>query len=108
MEHEQAMQSVDKCQAGCTVDMSTADQTLLVRAAVDHSKCLEQPLFVTIYDYSESFDSLWPSDCLLSLIKVGVEKEVVSILRTLNDTCKVVIKTLAGLRGELKMSSVVQ
>ena len=104
----EAMQSIHKRQAGGTVDRSTADQTLLLRAAVDHAKYLDQPLFITLYDYSQCFDSLWLSDCLLSLIKVGVEKEVVSILRTLNDTCNIVVKTPAGLTEEFEMSSIVQ
>ena len=38
---------------------STADQTFLLRAAVDHAIYLDQPLFVTLYDYSQCFDSLW-------------------------------------------------
>lgn len=104
----EGMQSIDKCQAGGRENRSTADQTFLLRAAIDHAKYLDQPLFITLYDYSQCFDSLWLSDCLVSLIKVGVEKEVVSILRTLNDTCNIVVKTPAGFTEEFQMSSIVQ
>ena len=52
----ETMQTIDKCQAGGTVDRSTADQTSLLRAAVDHAKYLNQPLFITLYDYSQCFD----------------------------------------------------
>ena len=48
------------------------------------------------------------SDCLVSLIKVGVEKEVVSILRKLNETCNIVVKTPAGITDEFEMPSIVQ
>ena len=102
------MQAIDKCQAGGTENRSPADQTFLVRAAVDHAKYLNKPLFLTLYDYSQCFDSLWLSDCLLSLMKVGVEKEVVSILKKLNETCNIVVKTPAGVTEEFEMSSIVQ
>ena len=105
---EQGMQAVDKCQAGCREKRGPADQTFLLRAAVDHAKYLDQPLFLTLYDYSQCFDSLWLSDCLVSLIKVGVEKEVVSILRKLNETCNIVVKTPAGITDEFEMPSIVQ
>ena len=104
----ESMKSIDKCQAGGTENRSTADQTFLLRAATDHAKYLDQPLFITLYDYSQCFDSLWLSDCLLSLIKIGVEKEVVSILKTLNDTCNIVVKTPDGLTEEFKIPSIVQ
>ena len=83
---EEAMDNIDKSQAGGRKNRSTADQTYLLRAAVDHCKYLDQPLFVTLYDYSQCFDSLWLTDSLLSLIKVGVDTEIVAILRKLNET----------------------
>ena len=105
---DKGMKSIDKCQAGGTDNRSTADQTFLLRAAVDHAKYLDQPLFLTLYDYSQCFDSLWLSDCLLSLIKVGVEKEVVSILKNLNEKCRIVVKTPVGITEEFEMPSLVQ
>ena len=103
-----AMKSIDKCQAGGQEDRSTADQTYLFRAAIDHCKYMDQPLYVTLYDYSQCFDSLWLTDCLLSMIKIGVDKETVSILKKLNDTCNIKVKTPAGMTDEFEMNSIVQ
>ena len=103
-----SMESIDKFQAGGRANRSPADQTFLIRAAIDHAKYLDQPLFITMYDYSQCFDSLWLSDCLLSLLKVGVEKEVVNILQKLNNTCNIVVKTPAGITEEFEMKSIVQ
>ena len=103
-----AMESMDKCQAGGRTNRSIADHTYLLRAAIDHCKYLDRPLYVTFYDYSQCFDSLWLSDCLLSLLKLGVEKEVVSILRKLNEKCNIVIKTPLGMTDEFEMESIVQ
>ena len=106
---KQCMKSINKCQAGGTENRSPADQTFLLRAAVDHAKYLDKPLFLTLYDYSQCFDSLWLSDCLLSLIKIGVEKEIVSILKKMNETCNIVVKTPTGdITEEFQMSSIVQ
>ena len=105
---KEAMKSVNKLQAGSQDNRSTADQTFLMRAAVDHAKYLDQPLFITLYDYSQCFDSLWLSDSLLSLLKIGVEKEVVSILRTLNETCNITVKTPVGMTEEFEMKYIVQ
>lgn len=105
---DEAMDSIDKSQAGGRKNRSTADQTYLLRAAVDHCKYLDQPLFVTLYDYSQCFDSLWLTDSLLSLIKVGVDTEIVGILRKLNETCNIVVKTPVGMTDEFQMNSIVQ
>ena len=105
---KEAMKLINKLQAGGQDNRSTADQTFLMRAAIDHAKYLDQPLFITLYDYSQCFDSLWLSDSLLSLLKVGVEREVVSILQTLNETCNIVVKTPVGMTEEFEMKSIVQ
>ena len=104
----EAMKTMDKCQAGGQEERSTADQTYLFRAAIDHCKYMGQPLFVTLYDYSQCFDSLWLTDCLLSMAKVGVDTEVVDILRKLNETCNITVKTPVGMTDEFTMSSIVQ
>ena len=103
-----AMEGIDKSQAGGRLNRSTADQTYMLRAAVDHSIYLDQPLFITLYDYSQCLDSLWLTDCLLSLIKVGVDKKIVSILQKLNETCNIVVKTPVGVTEEFEMNSIVQ
>ena len=103
-----AMESIDKCQAGGLKNRSTADQTYLLRAASDHCIYLDKPLFVTLYDYSQCFDSLWLSDSLLSLLKVGVDKEVVNIIKKLNETCNITVKTPVGMTEEFQMNDIVQ
>ena len=105
---DKGMKLIDKFQAGGTENRGPADQTFLMRAAIDHAKYLDQPLYITLYDYAQCFDSLWLSDCLVSLINLGVEKEVVSILQRLNDTCNIVIKTPAGITEEFEIKSIVQ
>ena len=105
---ETAMKQIDKSQAGGRQNRSSADQTFLLRATIDHSKYLNQPVYITLYDYAQCFDSLWLSDSLLSLLKAGVSKEVVNNLRELNDTCRIIVKTPVGMTEEFEMKTIVQ
>ena len=103
-----AMDTINRCQAGGIRNRSTADQTFLLRAASDHCKYVDRPLFITLYDYSQCFDSLWLSDSLLSLIKIGVDMEIVTIIQKLNETCNIIVKTPTGMTEEFQMKNIVQ
>ena len=105
---EPFVKQIDKAQAGSRSERSPADQTFLLRAAVDHSKYLKKPLYIVLYDYKQCFDSLWLADCLLSLWNLGVRSETLNNLKTLNETCNLVVKTPVGLTSEAKVSSIVQ
>ena len=105
---ESAMNLIDKFQAGGTQNRSPADQKFLLRAAVDHSKYLNLPIYLTFYDYSQCFDSLWLSDCLLSLREIGVDDEIVSILHQMNETCEIIVKTPVGKTDEFTVNNIVQ
>ena len=103
-----AMENIDKSQAGGRHNRGPADHTYLLRAAIDHSKYINQPLHITLYDYAQCFDSLWLSDSLLSLLKVGVSSEVVRNLKELNEKSNIVVKTPVGMTDEFEMASIVQ
>ena len=99
---------IDKFQAGSRTNRSPADQTFLLRAGVDHCKYLKKALFVVLYDYKQCFDSLWLSDCLLSLWNLGVTSETLNNLKNLNETCNMKIKTPLGTTDEATVKSIVQ
>ena len=87
---------INKFQAGCKPNRSPADQTFMLRAAINHCRYMNRCLYVTLYDYSQCFDSLWLQDCLLSLWNIGVQSETLHNIQILNDTCNIVVKTPAG------------
>jgi hypothetical protein len=89
---EPCCERICKCQAGSRTNRGPADQTFLLRAAIDHSKYLRRPLYIVLYDYKQCFDSLWLSDCLLSLWNLGVKSETLNNLKNLNDTCNITVK----------------
>ena len=105
---EHNIRNIDPFQAGCPTNRSPADQTFLLRGCIDHAKYMNRPLYVVLYDYTQCFDSLWLEDCLLSLWKLGVQNEILSLIRELNKECNIVIKTPAGQTNEFSVKNIVQ
>ena len=93
---EKYLSEVNLLQAGSRNDRSIADCTFLVRGLIDHALYVNKPVYLTLYDYSQCFDSLWLQDSLLSLWKLGVKSEMLSLIWKLNEEAKIVIKTPNG------------
>ena len=87
---------------------SPADQTYLLRAASDHCRYVKKTLYIVLYDYTQCFDSLWLSDCLLSLWNLGVRSETLNNIKNLNKVCNIVVKTPVGMTGQAQVTSIVQ
>jgi hypothetical protein len=105
---EPAIERIDKFQAGNKSNRSTANQTFLLRAAIDHCKYINKPLYIVLYDYTQCFDSLWLADSLLSLWRIGVQTETLNNIYNLNKTCNMVVKTPVGTTNEATINSIVQ
>jgi hypothetical protein len=65
-------------------------------------------MYVTLYDFAQCFDSLWLDDCILSLRKLGINNEVLSIIKALNTECNIKVKTPAGVTDEFEIHNIVQ
>ena len=66
---EKNLDKVSYFQAGSRQGKSAADNLFLLRSAVDHSKYINKPLYITTYDFRQAFDSLWLQDCILVLFE---------------------------------------
>ena len=102
------LNKINKFQAGSKINRSPADQTFLLRSAIDHAKYLKKPVYLTLYDYTQCFDSLWLDDCLLSLHKLGIQTELLNVIKNLNETSNIKVKTPVGLTEEFQVKSIVQ
>jgi exonuclease III len=105
---EPQMKAINKFQAGSRSGRSPPDQQFLLRAAIDHSCYLNKAMYTTLYDYSQCFDSIWLSDSLLCLWRLGVNSETLNNIKKLNQTCNFVVKTPMGLSPEASVTSIVQ
>ena len=105
---ESNVQKIDPSQAGCRKNRSPADQTFLLRGAIDHAKYMNKPLYIVLYDYTQCFDSLWLEDCLLSLWNIGIQNEILNLIKLMNEQCNIVLKTPAGCTEEFTVENIVQ
>ena len=102
------IKKVDLSQAGSRTNRGTADQTFLLRGIIDHSKYLNRPVYLVLYDYSQCFDSLWLDDCLLSLWNLGVRNEILSLIKDINKRCNIIVKIPVGQYEEFTIENIVQ
>ena len=51
---------------------------------------------------------MWLEDCLLSLWKLGVQDEILGLIRDLNSQCNIRIKTPVGITEEFTVHNIVQ
>ena len=87
---------INKFQAGGRAERGTVDHLFIARAVIDYYKYLKVPLYITLYDYKQAFDSLWLDDCILSMWNIGVRNEMLPLIYKLNLNAEVTIKTPFG------------
>ena len=102
------LKKVNPLQAGSRENRSTCDTLFLVNGAIDHAKYLRKPLFITLYDYSTCFDSLWLEDSMIALWDLGVRNELFSLIFKLNEVAKIQVKTPFGLTDQFECPRIVK
>jgi hypothetical protein len=93
---EPDLNKVNILQAGARSNRSSADCKFIIRGLVDHANYVNKPVYLTMYDYRQCFDSLWLQDSLLSLWNLGVKNEMLSLIWKLNEEASIVVKTPHG------------
>ena len=91
------LQKVNILQAGSRNNRGPPDSLFLVNGMIDHAKYINKQLFLTFYDYSTCFDSLWLEDSMISLWELGVRNELFSLIYKLNENSKIRVKTPFGM-----------
>ena len=102
------LKKVNLLQGGSTENRSTCDNTFLLNGVVDHAKYLNKQVFLTFYDYSTCFDSLWLEDCMITLWELGVRSELFALIYKLNEVAKIRVKTPFGLTDQFECPRIVK
>ena len=89
-------ENMSKLQAGGTQNRSTYDQIFLLRSFISHAKYIGKPLYLTLYDFKQCFDNLWLDDAILSLWKLGVNTDLLTMIYKLNEKSTITLKTPLG------------
>ena len=95
-------------QAGARRNRGGPDNVFLLRGCIDHHLFTKQSLFITAYDFEQAFDSLWLEDCVLSLSKLGIGKDILQLIYNINKRAKVTIKTPHGLTNTFVTDPIVK
>ena len=88
---------VNILQAGSRTNRGPSDSLFLLNGMIDHAKYLKKQLFLTFYDYSTCFDSLWLEDSMISLWNLGVQNELFAMIYKLNENSNIRVKTPFGM-----------
>ena len=96
---------VTKLQAGSRNERMTMDQTFLLRSGINHAVYMNQPIFITMYDFRQCFDKIWLEDALISLWKLGVRDDMLKLISLLNEKSEVVVKTSVGETEKFELGS---
>ena len=90
---EPNMDKRSKLQAGSRKNRSVVEQLFIMRSLTDHAKYTKSSLYITFYDFKQCFDKLDLDNSILTLWKLGVETEMLPLIRKLNSQAEVSVKT---------------
>ena len=105
---EEVLKRVSLLQAGSRSERGSLDDLFLVKGCIDHAKYLNSPLFLTLYDFKQCFDALWLEDCIISLWKLGLRDEALSIMFKMNEKAVVTVNTPMGKSDEFTKDRIVK
>ena len=105
---EENLKRVNLFQAGSRPNRSPSDNLFMLRAAIDHQKYKGKALYVTTYDFEQAFDSLWLQDCVMTLMRLGVPKDILHLVYNLNKEANITINTPYGLTSPTKITDIVE
>ncbi len=102
------LSNINRLQGGATTNRSTCDQTFLLYAIIDHAKYLNKQVYLTFYDYSTCFDSLWLEESMISLWNIGIRNELFYLIFKLNEITDIQIKTPHGMSKSFECHRIVK
>ncbi len=105
---EPHLSNVNKLQAGSTKNRGTCDSTFLLNGMIDHARYLNTELFLTFYDYTTCFDSLWLEECMIVLWDLGIRNELFSLIFLLNESSVIRVNSPFGMTRPFECPRIVK
>ena len=102
------LNKVNIFQAGSRQERGCPDNTFLIKGVIDHAIYINKAVYMNLYDFRQCFDSMWLRDCLLSLWKVGVRNEFLSMIMALNKKASITVKTPSGITQAFETGEIVK
>ena len=99
---------VSKLQAGSKKNRGPCDSMFLLNGMIDHAKYLNTELFITFYDYSTCFDSLWLEECMIGLWDLGICNDLFALIFRMNELSRIKVKSPHGMTDSFQCPRVVR
>ena len=102
------LEKIDLSQAGGRNNKSPADSVFILNAVKDHAFYLNYPLYITFYDYTTCFDSLWLEDSMISLWNLGIQDRLFNLIYLMNEKCNIIVRTAHGTTTPISCPKIVK
>ena len=102
------LDNISPYQFGAKSNRSTCDNIFIINSLIDHTRYLNTSLYLTLYDYSTCFDSLWLEDSMISLWNLGVQDEFFPLIYKMNEKCRISIRTPYGTSNPFESHRIVK
>ena len=99
---------INKLQVGSAKNKSPADHTFIVRSCITRALYLNCPLYLNFYDFRQCFDKLWLEDSVISLYKLGLDNEFLSLIYKTNLNASIAVKTPMGISESFTKTAIVK
>ena len=99
---------INKLQVGSGKNKSPADHTFIVRSCITRALYLNCPLYLNFYDFRQCFDKLWLEDNVISLYKLGLDNEFLSLIYKTNLNASIAVKTPMGISESFTKIAIVK
>ena len=99
---------INKLQVGSTKNKSPADHTFILRSCITRAIYRNCPLYLNFYDFRQCFDKLWLEDSIVSLYKLGLDNEFLSLIYKTNLKANIAVKTPLGISESFTKTSIVK
>ena len=100
--------NVNIMQAGARLLRGPIENLFLLRGVLDYCRYIKTPVYITLYDFTQAFDSHWLHDSILSMWNAGIQNELLSLIFELNRQADVTVKTPFGVTEEFNAPLIVK
>ena len=95
-------------QNGGIKNRSPTDNIFIVTSVIEQNKYLNRQTYLTLTDAEKCFDKLWLDDGIFELWRCGTDIRDCMIIRKLNKSAKIIIKTPVGDTEVLQVNNIVR
>ena len=95
--------NITDAQAGGKKGRATVDHLLVIKEIIQLAKTTRKPLYIAFLDVTKAYDKAWLDAIMYVMNKEGIETNLWTLIRKLNQNLTAKIRTKDGLTREIKI-----